>query len=383
MTRIPVNGIELNVRRQGSGPALLLLHGFTGSGATWQPFDWPGYETVAVDLPGHGESDKPASAERYRMERCVEDLVTLLDELGVERAAVLGYSMGGRVALHLALHAPERLWALVIESASPGIENEAERADRRRSDGELADSIVRDGIAPFVDRWQAIPLFASQSRLPADARERLVAVQVDVPPPEVQQLVTPQAGGQRQPEEREPPRPGAALLSHRAALDHGLHRGDVDGIGRCYVGALARHCARGSMRRLWRRRGYTNAFVAAGSVRAAGFDRGGSAPTEVRGSPGSVARSWAPRRLPRRTNRIVTTMTSHRILVKTSIMLAVLLAAPPPAPAQPGPTRVLTARVEQRELPSTVTLVGKVQPLRRSTVGSEVEGIVPPMPVRQ
>ena len=76
-------------------------------------------------------------------------------------------------------------------------------------------------------------------------------------------------------------------------------------------------------------------------------------------------------------------MTSHRILVKTSIMLAVLLAAPPPAPAQPGPTRVLTARVEQRELPSTVTLVGKVQPLRRSTVGSEVEGIVAHMPVRQ
>ena len=173
MTRIPVNGIELNVRRQGSGPALLLLHGFTGSGATWQPFDWPGYETIAVNLPGHGESAKPAGAERYRMERCLEDLVALLDELGVERAAVLGYSMGGRVALHLALHAPERLWALVIESASPGIEDEAERADRRRSDGELADSIVRDGVVPFVDRWQAIPLFASQQRLPADVRQKL------------------------------------------------------------------------------------------------------------------------------------------------------------------------------------------------------------------
>ncbi len=173
MTRIPVNGIELNVRSRGSGPALLLLHGFTGSGATWQPFDWPEYETVAVDLPGHGDSDKPASVERYRMERCVEDLVALLDELGIERAAVLGYSMGGRVALHLALRAPERLWALVIESASPGIENEAERTDRRRSDGELAESILRDGVARFVDRWQAIPLFASQSRLPADAQERL------------------------------------------------------------------------------------------------------------------------------------------------------------------------------------------------------------------
>lgn len=173
MMRIPVNGIELNVCRQGNGPALLLLHGFTGSASAWQPFDWPECETIAVDLPGHGDSDKPAGAERYRMERCLEDLVALLDELDVERAAVLGYSMGGRVALHLALHAPERLWALVIESASPGIENETERTERRRSDGELADSIMRDGVAPFVDRWQAIPLFASQSRLSADARERL------------------------------------------------------------------------------------------------------------------------------------------------------------------------------------------------------------------
>lgn len=77
------------------------------------------------------------------------------------------------------------------------------------------------------------------------------------------------------------------------------------------------------------------------------------------------------------------TMNLHRNLVKAGAVVAAFLAASPPAPAQPGPVKVLTARVEQRQLPNTVTLVGKVQPLRRSTVGSEVAGIVAQMPVRQ
>ena len=101
------------------------------------------------------------------------DLTSLLDQLEIKRAAVLGYSMGGRVALQFALGAPDRLWALVLESASPGIEDGAEREDRVRSDDALADDIERNGIVAFVDRWQAIPLFASQSRLSAAVREEL------------------------------------------------------------------------------------------------------------------------------------------------------------------------------------------------------------------
>ncbi len=175
MTRIAVNGVQLNVEQRGEGPALLLLHGFTGSGATWTPHleAWRGFTTVAVDLLGHGESDRPRDPARYRMERCVDDLTALLDQLGIRRAAVLGYSMGGRVALRLALHAPERLWALVLESASPGIEDAAEREERVRSDAAMADAIERDGVAAFIDRWQALPLFASQARAPASARQAL------------------------------------------------------------------------------------------------------------------------------------------------------------------------------------------------------------------
>ena len=181
MTRVAVNGVHLNVQLQGEGPALLLLHGFTGSSATWMPHlsasgGWRGFTTVAVDLLGHGDSDCPPDPRRYGMERCVEDLTALLDQLGVRRVAVVGYSMGGRVALHLALSASggaDRLWALVLESASPGIEDASEREERLRSDAAVAEAIEREGIAAFVDRWQAQPLFATQGRLPATARERL------------------------------------------------------------------------------------------------------------------------------------------------------------------------------------------------------------------
>lgn len=175
MARILLNGIHLNAEVSGTGPALLLLHGFTGSGTTWAPHleAWRGFTAVAVDLLGHGRSDCPSDPRRYRMERCQEDLTALLDRLGIRRAAALGYSMGGRVALSLALQAPERLWALVLEGASPGIEDACEREARRRRDVALAEAIERDGIAAFVDRWQALPLFATQARLPAAILEEL------------------------------------------------------------------------------------------------------------------------------------------------------------------------------------------------------------------
>ena len=87
--------------------------------------------------------------------------------------------MGGRVALHVALRlaaaAPERLAALVLESASPGIADDGERAARRAADDALADEIERDGVAAFVERWERLPLCDSQRALPASARERLRA----------------------------------------------------------------------------------------------------------------------------------------------------------------------------------------------------------------
>ena len=175
---VSVRGIEMHALVAGAGPALLLLHGFTGSAETWRPF-LPELaacrRVIAPDLIGHGRTAAPADAARYRMDECVADLLALLDRLGVGEFAVLGYSMGGRVALHLALAVPERVRALILESASPGITNPAERAERARSDEALAGFIEREGIAAFVERWESQPLFASQRSLPAEVWARLRA----------------------------------------------------------------------------------------------------------------------------------------------------------------------------------------------------------------
>lgn len=169
MTRIPTNGIELNVEVTGEGAPLLLLHGFTGDTSSWEPFvnAWDGHRLIMVDIVGHGRSDSPADPERYSMAHAVTDLCAVLDALAVDRAAVLGYSMGGRVALHFALDAPTRVSALILESASAGIASASEREKRVESDNALADDIERDGIKAFADRWQALSLFDSQGRLPA------------------------------------------------------------------------------------------------------------------------------------------------------------------------------------------------------------------------
>jgi 2-succinyl-6-hydroxy-2,4-cyclohexadiene-1-carboxylate synthase len=169
-------GGGLHAEVWGEGEPLLLLHGFTGASASWAPLRaaWRGRRLIAPDLPGHGAS-VAVDPGLYRMDRCVGALAVLLDRLGVERADVLGYSMGGRTALHFAAAYRERVRALVLESASPGIADPRERAERVAADEVLAERIERQGVAAFVDYWESLPLFASQRSLPAATRARLRA----------------------------------------------------------------------------------------------------------------------------------------------------------------------------------------------------------------
>ncbi|MDQ2806975.1 MAG: 2-succinyl-6-hydroxy-2,4-cyclohexadiene-1-carboxylate synthase [Chloroflexota bacterium] len=176
MTYITANGVQYYVEQSGSGPALLLLHGFTGSAATWAPHmaAWRDrYTCVAVDLLGHGQSDAPADPARYSMAATVADLSALLAALGIARTHLLGYSLGGRVALALAVAQPAYIGGLVLESASPGLATATERAARIAADEALAASIERDGVPAFVDRWEALPLWVSQAALPAASRAAL------------------------------------------------------------------------------------------------------------------------------------------------------------------------------------------------------------------
>lgn len=174
--RYVVNQVGYNVEQRGVGEPLLLLHGFTGSAKSWRSLSarlGSSYATIAIDFLGQGESDEPEDASRYGMEWCVRDLAALLDVLEIERANVLGYSMGGRVALHFAAAHPERVETLILESASPGIADAQERQRRAQSDDALAERIEREGIAKFVAYWSEIPLFASQKRLPEATRDAL------------------------------------------------------------------------------------------------------------------------------------------------------------------------------------------------------------------
>ena len=178
-----VNGIRLGVEQRGEtsncDQTLVLLHGFTGSTANWgqhlDTFAKYGLHIIAIDLPGHGQSDAPDDPARYSIKRHQNDILAALQALYVQegQAMLLGYSMGGRIALYTAFSGFFR--ALILESASPGIENVEEREERRRSDEALATSIEREGVPAFVERWERLPLFASQQTLPPEIKEALHA----------------------------------------------------------------------------------------------------------------------------------------------------------------------------------------------------------------
>jgi len=178
---VQVNGVRLGVEQRGearkSGPALVMLHGFTASAAGWgrqlDTLAAYGLRVIALDLLGHGQSGAPDDPQRYAIEYCQQDILAALQELGVSKgqAILLGYSMGGRIALYTAFTGFFR--ALILESASPGLEDPAEREQRRISDEALAASIERDGVQAFIERWEKLPLFASQKTLPLESRETL------------------------------------------------------------------------------------------------------------------------------------------------------------------------------------------------------------------
>jgi len=178
MTRVEVGGEALEVTVDGTGPAVLLLHGFTGTADSWAPIRpaLHGHRRViAPDLLGHGRSSAPHDPARYALERQADDLVRLLELLDARPADVVGYSMGARLALRLVVDQPAAVRSLVLESPTAGILDVAERARRRAADEQLADRLEVDGLEAFVDAWESQPLFASQVDLSAEARRRLRA----------------------------------------------------------------------------------------------------------------------------------------------------------------------------------------------------------------
>ncbi len=162
-------GGGLAVRRAGSGPRVVLVHGFTQSARSWRAIAGEleaAHEVVTVDLPGHGGSAGCAA-------RDLPEAARLLGEAG-GRATYVGYSMGGRICLVLALAAPELVERLVLVGATPGIAEEAERDARRASDEVLADRLEGLGLEGFLDEWLSGPLFAHLTPEQADRQARRV-----------------------------------------------------------------------------------------------------------------------------------------------------------------------------------------------------------------
>lgn len=171
-----VNGVVYKglAWRLGERP-LLMLHGFTGSGKNWEPLaqNLSGVYCIAPDLLGHGRTEAPQDPDRYKMEQAAVDLVDLLDMLGLASVDLLGYSMGGRLALYVALTYPERVRRLILESSSPGLAGEDERIGREQRDNALAERIEREGIPAFVDFWESLGLWESQKQLVPEKRAGL------------------------------------------------------------------------------------------------------------------------------------------------------------------------------------------------------------------
>ncbi len=173
MPCLTINDALIKVETWGSGTPLVLLHGFMGSTRTWSDHlaaFTERYQVIAPDLLGHGLSNSPAHPARYSMACCIADLAAILDYYHLDRVHLLGYSLGGRIALSFAVKHPARVASMVLESASPGIGDALERRKRVAADEALAERLERDGLAAFVDYWERLPLFASQTHLPGHIR---------------------------------------------------------------------------------------------------------------------------------------------------------------------------------------------------------------------
>ncbi|HYM67324.1 MAG TPA: 2-succinyl-6-hydroxy-2,4-cyclohexadiene-1-carboxylate synthase [Patescibacteria group bacterium] len=157
--------VRLSYFVAGQGTPVTLLHGFTQSGRSWREVISmmpEGYQWVVPDLRGHGDtSNRPGSP--CSMDACLGDLEMLWSHLGIDRTHVAGYSMGGRLALHIAARRPERVLSLLTIGAHAGLDEDS-REGRRKGDEALAQRIENEGLEAFVNYWSAQPLFAGLQR---------------------------------------------------------------------------------------------------------------------------------------------------------------------------------------------------------------------------
>ena len=162
--RLPDYRYHIECRGQKTSPPLLFLHGFMGSCHDFSPLIEQlesQFYCVGLDLPGHGQTQVLGNEECYQMDAIASSLIQVLDQLNLSPCHLLGYSMGGRLALYLALHYPNAFQTVILESTSPGLQTAQERVQRLQQDHAIARRLETEKLESIVDWWYDQPLFKS------------------------------------------------------------------------------------------------------------------------------------------------------------------------------------------------------------------------------
>ncbi|MED5292609.1 MAG: 2-succinyl-6-hydroxy-2,4-cyclohexadiene-1-carboxylate synthase [Actinomycetota bacterium] len=160
--KLRCDNVVIEAEVMGDGDPILIIHGFTGCASAMTPLtELLHGRRIIPDLVGHGRSESPASLAPYYLENISSQLSSLLRQLDASPASIVGYSMGGRIALTFALSHPEMVKSLALIGTSPGISNQQDRAHRLEHDYELGASISQRGIGDFVNTWVAQPMWDS------------------------------------------------------------------------------------------------------------------------------------------------------------------------------------------------------------------------------
>ncbi|USS93226.1 alpha/beta fold hydrolase [Fructilactobacillus ixorae] len=155
-------GYSYQIDVQGAGsPTWVFLHGFLGTGQDFAPIR-PRGTSYFLTLYGFRPTDPVVPAPGFTVDQQVEALQTLVAQLSREPVHLVGYSMGARLALCLALTAPELVHHLILESGTAGIQAPTARRQRQQADAHQAALIEHQGLASFVTNWERLPLFQSQ-----------------------------------------------------------------------------------------------------------------------------------------------------------------------------------------------------------------------------
>lgn len=167
-----INSWNAHAAGNSSNQPIIFLHGFMGSGRIWIPTMHQiaaSTHCIALDLPGHGMTE--ANLDQLDFDTLADEIIRFLDDNVQQTPLIIGYSLGGRVALHTALKYPDRFCGLVLESASPGIEDEAERVVRFASDTVWAEKLRQNDMRSFLTDWYRQPVF---SYMESDMIKRII-----------------------------------------------------------------------------------------------------------------------------------------------------------------------------------------------------------------